>query len=66
MWNCGNCGCQNIAPDVADCPQCFTPRAQGQPEPQPAQSKPARQPKAAKAADQSDQAAQEGGEQKSA
>jgi hypothetical protein len=22
MWDCSECGCQNIAPDVTPCPQC--------------------------------------------
>lgn len=26
MWNCDQCGCQNIAPDLGACPQCFKPK----------------------------------------
>jgi hypothetical protein len=26
MWDCPECGCQAIAPDLTFCPNCYAPR----------------------------------------
>lgn len=31
MWDCGTCGCQNIADSVDPCPVCGTPRPEKNP-----------------------------------
>lgn len=28
MWDCSECGCMAIAPDLVFCPQCYTPRSE--------------------------------------
>lgn len=32
-WKCGECGCQQIAFDLAVCPQCGAPKTEPEPEP---------------------------------
>lgn len=48
MWVCGECRCAAIAADLVACPQCSTPRAAPQPQPEPVaqESAPTADPKA--------------------
>jgi hypothetical protein len=50
LWKCTECGCQNIAPDLTFCPQCFKPRVQEQPAEPSAKARPTRRTSNASAA----------------
>jgi uncharacterized Zn finger protein (UPF0148 family) len=60
LWNCPECGCQNIAPDLVFCPQCFKPRVQEQPAEPSAKAKSSRRSSAASAASGQEDSAPQG------